>query len=1016
MNTRLKCRFLWNLLILLLVAKPGFSQVRQVTGVIYDEGTGQPLAGVSVNVSGKGAATDVNGRTSVTDSSGAFSIRAGDHATLVFTYIGYERTEYKLGSQNIIRVGMKKTDKSMDEVVVIGYGTVKKRDLTGAISVVKADDIVRSPTSNALEAVEGMVPGVDITQSTGQANATPNIEIRGDRSINGSSTPLYIIDGIQGGNINTLNPNDIESIEFLKDASSTAIYGYQGANGVVIVTTKKGSAGKVKVDYNGYYGVNGFIQYPAPRVGASYLDLRRAANQETGNWNSPADDAKIFGSAYPAVEANQWVNWINLVKQNGIRQDHSVSVSGGGEKSKTYLSVGYFQDDGMEKMNNIRQYNMLLNHDQTISPWVKAGAQASFVYSNVNIRSGDPYSLAEEAIPLGTPYNANRTVDVYPIAGNPASLSPLSDDRGPLIATNNSISTQTGLVGHIDLTPPIVKGLTLRTQFGANFYSTRNGSFFDSSSLEEVSSKLVTASVTNSNSHAYDWDNIVTYNHQFGDHSLTLTALSSYIGNYSETYTESGTGIIYNSQLFYALESTTATNRTESSGYTQTNSLSYAGRLNYSYKGKYLLTVTEREDGVSILSAGHKWAAFPSAAAAWRISDEKFMEHVNPVSNLKLRFSYGETGNSGIPAYGTQSYLVVQQMGFENTPAPAYIFNTTIGNQDVGWELSKTADLGLDMGFFKERLDVTVDLYNTNTDHILLLRSLPLSLGVQDTYQNVGASQNKGIETGINARIIDNRSFKWISTVSFMSNSEKITRLISGTNIISSANAETESLLLGHPVHSFYNYIKEGIWQTADSAQAAKLLNGTTPFKPGDIKLKDLNHDGNISPDSDRTYIGSVEPKWSLGFQNTFIYKHFDLTLYAIVRWGQMIDDGLTGMYDPEGISNGPAYFSYWTPTHPTNDYPRAQSNETLGGYLGYTTLEYVDGSYFKLKTATLGYTLPGSALKSAWMTRIRAYVTCNNIFVKAKSHLIKDYDPERGGAQATPLSRQLVVGLNVGL
>ena len=443
--------------------------------------------------------------------------------------------------------------------------------------------------------------------------------------------------------------------------------------------------------------------------------------------------------------------------------------------------------------------------------------------------------------------------------------------------------------------------------------------------------------------------------------------------------------------------------------------MSYAGRLNYSYKGKYLLTLSERVDGASILSSGHKWTGFPSAAAAWRISDEKFMEHVNPVSNLKLRFSYGVAGNSGIPAYGTQSYLVVQQMGFENTAAPAYIFNSTIGNENVGWELSKTADLGLDMGFFKERLSATVDVYNTNTDNILLLRSLPSSLGVASTYQNVGTSQNRGIEVAVNSRNIDGHRFKWLTTVSFMSNSEKLTKLINGTNIISSTNAETMSLLLGHPVHSFYNYIKQGIWQTKDSAVAAHYLNGTTPFKPGDIKLADLNHNGVISPDSDRTYIGSVEPKWSLGFQNTFIYGRFDLTIYAIARWGQMIQAGFLGRYDPEGISNGPAYFNYWTPSHPSNDYPRSQSNETLSGYLGNTTLQYVDGSYVKLKTATLGYTLPGSALKTAWMTNMRAYVTCNNIFVKAKSHLIKDYDPERGGAEDSPLSRQLVVGLNVG-
>lgn len=996
-----------SMLFCISLTQKASAQQKEIRGRVSDAG-GQPLAGVTVNIKGSNV-------TAITDSDGVFHLplSAETKPVLVVTRVGYAASEQKVTGARVLNITLTKVEKSMDEVVVIGYGTVKKRDLTGSISTVKSDDIVRSPTSNALEAVEGMVPGADITQSSGKAGSTPNIEIRGDRSINGSSTPLYIIDGIQGGNINTLNPNDIESIEFLKDASSTAIYGSQGANGVVIVTTKKGKAGKTRVNYNGYYGVNGWIQYPEPRVGASYLDLRRAANAETGNWASPSDDAKIFGSAYPAVEANQWVNWVNLVKQNGIRQSHNVSVSGGSEKTQSYLSVGYFDDDGMLKENNIKQYNALLNLDHTVSSWVKAGVQASIVYSNTNLRSADPYSLAETAIPLGTPYNANGSIDVYPIAGNPASMSPLSDNRGPLIATDNSISTQTGFIGHVDINP--IKGLNFRSQFGGNFYSTRTGSFFDSSSLEEISSKVVTASVTNSNSHFLDWDNILTYDRQIGDHSFQLTGLTSYTANYSETYTMTGYNLIYNSQLFYSLQGSNPATRLESSGYTQTNNMSYAGRLNYNYKGRYLLTATERVDGASILSAGRKWAGFPSAAAAWRLSDEKFMQNVRSVTDLKIRASYGMTGNSGIPAYGTQSYLVVQQMGFENTAAPAYIFNSTIGNQNVGWELSHTADLGVDMNFFRERLGASVDLYNTNTTNILLLRSLPPSLGVASTYQNVGSSTNKGIEISINSKNISTRSFKWTTTVSFMSNSEKITKLINGTNIISSANAETASLLLGHPVHSFYNYIKEGIWQSKDSVEASQFLNGTTPFKPGDIKLADLNHDGKISPDSDRTYIGSVEPKWSMGFQNTFVYKRFDLTIYAIARWGQMIDAGFLGRYDPEGVTNGPAYFSYWTPTHPSNDYPRAQSNETLSGYLGNTTLQYVNASYVKLKTATLGYTLPGNTMKTPWVKNLRAYVTCNNIFVKAKSHLIKDYDPERGGAEDSPLSRQLVFGLNVG-
>ena len=992
------------------------AQQRTINGTVIDEGTGQPIPGVTVAVKGYPA------NAAATDSLGIFHLHAPANLppgklVLQFTYVGYEAQDLRPGvNTGMIRIGMKKGDRSMDEVVVIGYGqTVKKRDLTGAISVVKAADIVRSPTNDPIAAIEGMVPGADITVTSGKVNAADSIHIRGTRSVGSSSIPLYIIDGVQGGNINNLNPNDIESIEVLKDASSTAIYGSQGANGVIIVTTKHGTSGKVRVNYNGYMGTNGFVQYPQPRTGQSYIDLRRAAYQAKGAWNSPADDSTIFTAGErAAINANQWVNWVNLVTQNGLRQSHNVSVSGGSDKSKAYLSAGFYGDNGMIKFNNLKQYNLLLNVDQTLSSWLKTGVQAGLIYSNSNTRQSDPYSLAQNATPLGTPFDASGHIVVYPVAGNSGLMSVLSDDRGPLIATNNNVTTQTTINAHLDVNP--IKGLNYTSRFGANFSAGRSGQFFDSSSLEEVNGKQTYAGVTNSNTRFYEWDNIVTYNRDFGDHSFTLTGLTTYTQGISESYSANGNGFVYSSLLFYNLLASTSTSRVIASGYTQTNNMSYAGRLHYAYKGKYILDVTDRYDGASVLSEGHKTYNFPSAAAAWRISDERFMENVNPVTDLKLRFSYGIAGNSGIHPYGTQSYLLVQAMGFENTPAPAYIFNTTIGNKNLGWEISKTANLGLDLGLFKNRIDMSVDVYNTNTSNILLLRSLPPSLGVGNTYQNVGSSRNRGIEVGLNTRNIDGHNFKWLTTISFMSNHEEITKLINGTNIIDGSNSEVNSLLLGHPIHSFYNYVKQGIWQNSEASKASSLVFGTTPFAPGMIKLADLNHDGKISPDSDRTYIGSQVPKWSLGFQNTFVYKQFDLTVYAIVRWGQMIQDAITGAYNPAGQgNNAPGYFDYWTPTHPSNDYPAPLANEPLTNIPGSTTLQYIDGSYWKIKTATLGYTLPPGLLKKAFMTNLRAYVTVNNIFVQAKNHLIKNYDPERGGAGDSPLSRQIVGGLTIG-
>jgi TonB-linked SusC/RagA family outer membrane protein len=603
---------------------------------------------------------------------------------------------------------------------------------------------------------------------------------------------------------------------------------------------------------------------------------------------------------------------------------------------------------------------------------------------------------------------------VYPEYGNTGVISPLSDNRGAEISTNNTVSTNVNFNGYVDLTP--IKGLKLSSVFGVNLANSRQGQFFDSSSLEEVNTKYSYAAINTNNNTYYNWENIVNYEHTFGDHQFNVTGLTSYTHENALTYSAAGTNLVYNSQLFYNLAGTNALNRTISSSYGRQDNMSYGARLNYSYKGRYLLTLTERVDGASILAPGHKWASFPSAAVAWRMGDETFMHGFSQVSELKWRLSYGVAGNAGITQYGTQSYLINQAMGFENIAAPAYIFNTTIGNTNLGWELSKTADLGMDLGLFKNRLNVTADIYNTNTSDIIMPRSLPPSLGVATTLQNIGSTRNRGIELAINSQNIRTHNFSWSTTLTFTSNQEEITGLINGTNIIDGTNPETASLLLGHPIHSFYNYEKLGIWQTPEATEASGLTFGGTAFKPGDIKLADLNHDGKISPDSDRTYIGSAVPKWSAGFMNTFVYKGFDLSVYVLVRWGQMIQDNVLGWYNPAGQGNNSlAYFNYWTPSNPTNDYPRPKANESLASVPGYTTLEYVDASYLKLKTATLGYTLPQRLIHHAWISNLRAYVTCNNIFVKAKSHLIKYYDPEEGGADSAPLTRQLVCGLNVG-
>lgn len=901
--------------------------------------------------------------------------------------------------------------RDLNETVVIGYGTVRKRDLTGAVYTVKKDVIMQAPVANPLESLQGRVPGMDITRSNGTPGAGAEVLIRGTRSIAGSNGPLYIIDGLQGGSMAYLNPSDIESVEALKDASATAIYGSQGANGVVIITTKKGKPGKTKVSYNGYYGVNGYTQYPPPRLGESYLQLRREAWRASLNpGETLPDDATIFANAgeYDAIQKGQWVNWVDLLLHNSTQQSHSVSVSGGTDKTKAFMSFGYYKENGPLKYTNLTRYSVRLNLDQEISRFAKAGIQSQINYSTLNKRK-DPMSVALSTTPLGVPYDANGHVNIYPVAGNTNTLSPLTDDRGPTVATDQTIGTTVFMNGYLDLTP--VKGLSFRSNLGTFISFNRVGIFQAATSLNRASDGTSYSEVTNGNTRFYNWDNVLTYNLNKGEHAITITALSSYTHKDADTSNAYGIRQVLGTQLFYNLNATESTSRTIKSTYKGSATMSFAGRINYSYKGRYLLQLSERVDGASRLAVGHKWAGFPSVSAGWRISDEAFMHNLRNLDDLKLRVTYGVAGNSGISEYGTQSGLTqANNISFGEVPAPGYTFNAVIGNTSLGWELSATTNVGVDMAFFNSRISASIDAYNTKTTKLLLLRTLPVSTGVSSVYQNIGSTNNKGIELALTTVNIAQKHFKWTSTLTFTTNRERISSLVGDKDMI---EKETNSLLLGHPVKSFYTYQKLGIWQTDEADKAAKLSMGGTPFKPGTIKVADLNHDSIIN-DNDRAYLGSPVPKWSLGFQHTFTYRAFDLGIFLFARWGQMAYGEFLGRYNPGGEGGGPAFPNYWTPENPTNDYPRPKKGAKFGDYAAYQSLLYIDGSYFKLKNITLGYTLPHAISSRMNIGSLRIYATASNIFTKARSHLFNYYDPERGGAESSPLSKQVVVGLNV--
>lgn len=978
-----------------------------VIGKVTDE-SGSPLPNVSVAIKNMAGGTSTNGE-------GRFTIEVpGEKAVLIFSSVGFSNRELLVGKNRTINLDLVSQTNHLNDVVVIGYGTTKRKDLTGSVYSIKSADIVRTPTHNTLEALQGRVPGVDIARSSGNAGAGVNIRVRGNRSISGNNDPLYIIDGFQGGNPADLNPNDIESIEVLKDASATAIYGSQGANGVFIITTKKGTSGKPKITYDGFYGLNGYTPFPELRTGEDYIGLRREAYRTVGEWNSPADDHKIFPNAdeFAAVQAGQWVDWFDLLARNGTQQSHTVSVKGGNEKTRAFLSAGYFKEEGMLRRNDYSRYTVRMNVDQTLAKWAKVGLISQVAFFDQNNRT-DPLSLVLQTSPLGTPYDANGKVNVFPVAGNNSILSPLTDERGDTVAKNNVLRTSLLSNAYLEIQP--IKGLTFRSNFGTTLNFNRAGSFQSSTSVAQRNTRQVTAQQNSSFVRAFNWDNILSYNQSFGDHNLTVTAIQSYLQNDADNLSGTGNNQLLSSQLFYNLGAADALSQRVNSGYEGSNNLAYAARVNYAFKSKYLLALTGRADGASRLSPGNKWDYFPSISGAWNISDENFMKNIGAVSNMKLRASYGTTGNYGISVYGTQSVIsAASNMAFGESQATYYSFNPRVGNAELKWEHSATTNIGLDFSLLKNRLAGSIDVYNTITSGIIYDRALPRSSGVSSVYQNIGETQNKGIEIALNAEIIRQKHFQWNGVATFTRNKEKIRKLITDADIISGITPETLSLLIGKPLSSFYSYNKLGVWQSDKASEAANVRFGTSPFKPGDLRVEDINGDSIIDT-RDRKYIGSPVPKFVLGLQNNFSYKGIDLGIYLFFRYGQTINAEFLSRYNPSGEGNGPASFDYWTPENPTNDFPRPVKGGQIINYAAYQAINFIDGSYFKVKTVTLGYTIPKTMVSKIGAENIRLYATGNNLFTSAKSHLLANYDPERGGAETSPLNRQFVFGLNIG-
>ena len=949
----------------------------KVTGTLTDAETGTALIGATVQVKGTTTGTS-------TDLDGTYSIEAPDgNAILVFSYIGYVNQEVVIGNQSTINVSLVPDVQALNEVVVVGYGAVKKMDLTGAVDQLQSKDIIRANPVQAARAIQGQVAGATVTKSSNKPGAPYNISIRGENTINNSTQPLVVIDGLMGGDINSINPNDIQSMDVLKDASSTAIYGARGANGVIIITTKKGFSGKPKVSYDSYVGMKVPAHLPrlmntAEFYKATFTD--RVLEGSVGATFTAAETA--------AIQGNKTTDWVDLITDPALQTSHNLSVAGGNDKTTFRFSGGFLNENGNVLYTGFKRYNVNAGLESKLGERFKVGFTSYITYSDQNVGSQESLRNAYRARPTGTVYfsdlanpSENGDLDV-----NGLSVWMGINDKqvnNPLLDIDPKISklqTTTAIaMANAYAEVMLLKGLTFRSSISASYTGSRIGDFRGQWSKSQIGAKP-RAQADNTTQGNYTIDNILNYNVESGKHKLNFTGLQSAFYQRNEAYSIFVRDLPYDSD-WYALN-TAATIGSIGSSLTERSILSYMGRVNYTFNEKYLITLTGRSDGASQLAEGNKWAFFPSVAVGWRLADESFIKNLNLFSNLKLRASYGQVGNAGVNPYSTQANLINTGYDFDGTAAYGFA-PQNLANKDLRWERSKELNLGIDFGFFKNRISGTFELYNRKTEDLILNQKLPTVSGFTQVIANVGAIENKGIELTLNTANVVSTDFTWSTSFAFTKNKNKLLELYGDGQLSDKGN----NLFVGYPIRANFDYKFDGIWQTSEKDQAALYKQ-----VPGSVKVVDQNGDGIISSTNnidDRTYLGTQLPNWILGITNRFKYKNLDFSFFTYYRNGtQYRNNTLAGTFGELGTRyNKLAGLDYWRIDNPSNTYFGVVAANPYRN-----AIFYQDASFLRISDITLGYTLSPKALSALKLGSARIYGQISNPFVFTK---FTGFDPE---------------------
>lgn len=995
-----------------VLAIGAYAQSKTVSGTVIDQ-TGEPVIGANVLVKGttNGVITDLDGKFTLSN--------VPNNGTISISFIGYKDQEISVAGKTNLQVSLQEDNAMLDEVVVVGYGVQKKSDVTGALTRVGAEELNVKPVSNAFEALQGKAAGVDIT-SNQRPGEIGDIRIRGNRSLNASNKPLYVVDGVplNSGGIETINPRDIESIDILKDASSTAIYGSRGANGVILVTTKRGKMGALSLTYNGSVTFENLVDKSPAMSASDYITWRRWAYYNSNPTKNPRGDEPNYdkdqdyfgGDSYALANVNKgwesgtWdgskvtdTDWTDMVTQTGITHEHTLSANGGTEKVQGSFSFGYLNNEGTQKGQEYERYNVSMSVDLQAKPWFKMGGSINASYSvqdygysrtgqSSNSGPTDIYGAAKAIPRYAVPYDNDGNIINQP-AGSVTNVYTVVDEWKKSNDNRETFRALGSFYAQVDfgnIWKPL-EGLSYKFAFGPDLRYRRQGIYIDSSSAVRAGGSNY---AKRSDERHFSWtlDNMITYNKTFGEHNIGVTLLQSASKYNKENSDMSETNILVPSFLWNNMGLIDITNSKYSAGMgtglTEQQLASYMARVNYSYKDRYLLTVSGRYDGSSVLAKGNKWDFFPSAALGWRIDQEDFMKDISWINQLKLRVGMGTTGNAAVDPYGTLGVIAAKWMPFSGgntmifaTNEPYYVDMSKDGNllsnQNLSWEKTTQFNYGIDFSFLNGRIGGTVDVYHSQTSDLLMKMTIPSMTGYPAMMTNIGKTKNFGVDLTLNLVPVRVKDFEWDSDINLAYQKDAIVELANGKQ-----DDISNGWFIGKSIAIHYGIAADGIWQESDAEEMAKFNEklSKNKFEVGKVKPVDQNGDYVID-DNDRIILGNKNPRWTMGWSNTFSWKGIDLSIELYGRLGYMVStggEGQYGMYQQRDID-------YWTPDNTGAEWQKPIYS-TAGGDSYSSLLGYKDASFIKIRNISLGYNFDKKICKSIGIESLKLYAQGKNL------------------------------------